>query len=1496
MVPNDKYEVKDQSKLSVTLTIRKIDASINVTDNQEKVYNGSNQEPTVSSWVGNSISKSFSRDGGNTYSTTAPNEAITYKVKYTITGGINYNDVETIVNFKITQANPVISWPTLTGTYYEGNSVSTTGTAVSGVSGSWSNAGIVYGQWIDGETRNDGIVYANYGYVNGNNALPSKIYVTFKQTNNSNYLSEVSAWIDINVLPVAYNGTYYYGTIEKALLDSNTTLTDSTNASITTGTTIYVIPGTNPTIKNDATVKANTSLILPYEGETYSNRYGTGYGFADSTETSANVNRKNNVTLARNVNLNIESNGKLCIGGVLGNTEYEIQGATSGSYTQITLNNNAGINNAGTIECYGYIKEASETTTGAFVNNSYTVGSTTTHGTIYMPFVIYDYRGGSHTAGAYKAEPAVSPFSEYDLPNIQTSLTVNYGGTIMGYVDIYTNNTSINVNLGLTTVTAVIPSRHNLDEVTIISNNSKGLFNVDSGSVTFRYTPSWVTSEINANKKVPLTVNDDINGITQITVSNASTFGLSSLTLSIQAAEGIIFYLGSSEISEGHALYNTAKGLVENILNTTISTDNVFFPIPWKYNIEVLNGGTFNINSKTKFLTGSSVTIQQGATLNVNNNTIFYQYFDDIIYTSVKPHIQYPDRYNNIRAELNVGGTVNVASGVSFGAYINGISTSAKLNLNTSSLSVSSTECHGIRSGTNFSHANEQTISVTTKGKICINGLTASDSNFTSGIWRFNGTGWYTAGNATITFNPNYGSLTGGTSSSTTTSVTITDGSGFTIPTYGNQGIAAPTHYYFDGWYLDSSCNTLASGKAIWSNTTLYAKWTPITYTIEYVFDYGQYEGSIDTSSYTDSFTCLTDDFVLATPNVENYTFDGWYLDTTYTTNNKLTSFNFERVAGSISNNKVTLYARLLSESININFITNNSDYDDFIVENVPADLETIRNVSIWNNGDISKDNENTQYSKYFYGWYYDDGDNRILVDSLSNVDALTDAILNAHISNLTDITIYGVWEDKVHIIYNDYQNGVTDYSTVCDDIYVKASEVSSYSLPDINDNNDVDTYSHYFYGWYKEQSHTNIYSSTIGTTPSPGDTINIYGYWVAKAKITYKYITGDGLIDSLSAKEMYRYILVDLDSPKTYNVITTLDSDKQKVGYTFKGWGNNHTYTEGETLITSFTVVEDVVLYAKYIIDTYTVTFNLNSGTGTISNQSVEYYGKVTEPSTTPTRNNYNFKGWFKDSSGQTSWDFNKDIVISNTTIYAGWERSCLIEGTLITMSDGTTKPVEDIVAGDEVLVFNHYTGTYDTSIVIYNVHDTQDYDYYSVNNLVFSDGTIIKIHSDHYFFDLDLNKYVLINEINVQEFINHKLYYSSYDNQDYQPKEVTLVNSYITNEYTRVFGPITYGHLNCFANGLLNIAGDNDPFINIFEYNESMKYNEELMKQDIETYGLFTYEDFKDYISEDIYNAYQGQYLKVAIGKGYTTFDRIIELINKYLNDMGYGNLNET
>ena len=56
--------------------------------------------------------------------------------------------------------------------------------------------------------------------------------------------------------------------------------------------------------------------------------------------------------------------------------------------------------------------------------------------------------------------------------------------------------------------------------------------------------------------------------------------------------------------------------------------------------------------------------------------------------------------------------------------------------------------------------------------------------------------------------------------------------------------------------------------------------------------------------------------------------------------------------------------------------------------------------------------------------------------------------------------------------------------------------------------------------------------------------------------------------------------------------------------------------------------------------------------------------------------------------------------------------------------------------------------------------------------------------------------------------------------------------------------------------------------------------------MKQDIETYGLYTYEDFKDYVTEYEFNALNMKYLKVSVGKGYLTEEEIILAVQIYFS----------
>ncbi len=304
------------------------------------------------------------------------------------------------------------------------------------------------------------------------------------------------------------------------------------------------------------------------------------------------------------------------------------------------------------------------------------------------------------------------------------------------------------------------------------------------------------------------------------------------------------------------------------------------------------------------------------------------------------------------------------------------------------------------------------------------------------------------------------------------------------------------------------------------------------------------------------------------------------------------------------------------------------------------------------------------------------------------------------------------------------------------------------------------------------------------------------------------------------------------------------------------------------------------------------TITFKLGNGEADV----VRYVEPNTEfvfDFNDPTRSGYTFNGW-KLTSGSGELKNNSFVVKEeNVVLEAQWKKnSCLVEGTLITLFDGSQKKVEEITAQDELLVFNHETGKYEKGTLWFNDHADQPAELTSVINLEFSNGTLSRICYEHAFFDLDLNRYVFINEQTMNEYIGHRFVAVNSEGNAFLNEETVLVNAYITEEIVKVYGPITEYHFNLVADNLLSMPSFNfdvKGFINIFEYDKDLRYDEEKMQADIAEYGLFTYEDFESVMSYQDYKKTPIKYFKVSIGKGYLTYEEI-ELTLQYLFENGF------
>ena len=70
-----------------------------------------------------------------------------------------------------------------------------------------------------------------------------------------------------------------------------------------------------------------------------------------------------------------------------------------------------------------------------------------------------------------------------------------------------------------------------------------------------------------------------------------------------------------------------------------------------------------------------------------------------------------------------------------------------------------------------------------------------------------------------------------------------------------------------------------------------------------------------------------------------------------------------------------------------------------------------------------------------------------------------------------------------------------------------------------------------------------------------------------------------------------------------------------------------------------------------------FTITFDSRGGSD-IAPQN-QMYGELLSVPEDPTREGYEFRGWYIDYACDDIWDEEKDIIESDITLYAGWEKT---------------------------------------------------------------------------------------------------------------------------------------------------------------------------------------------------------------------------------------------
>lgn len=653
--------------------------------------------------------------------------------------------------------------------------------------------------------------------------------------------------------------------------------------------------------------------------------------------------------------------------------------------------------------------------------------------------------------------------------------------------------------------------------------------------------------------------------------------------------------------------------------------------------------------------------------------------------------------------------------------------------------------------------------------------------------------------------------------------------------------------------YYDAGMNNVKNWD-VDGNTTLYAQWSANAYTI--TFD--KRGGILGTNNVEAIYDSVMPD---AEPPVRTgYTFEGYY-DSIYG-GEQYYNASMQGIGHWDIAENITLYAYWSANTYSITFDkqggTGGTDSVlatfDMAMPNAEAPLR----------------------DGYTFLGYFDD-----INDGTQYYDSSMQSMINW--DQPSDTTLYAQWAVNSYIVTFDKQSGTGGTDSV----------VATYDMEMPDAEAPVRT-GYSFEGYFDSVvGGTQYYDFSMQSLVNWNKTADsvLYAHWSAN---TYSIILdlqgGTGGTSRVTA---------------TYGQRMPSAIMPTKAGYDFNGFytglngAGTQYYSSNMSSSRSWNIASDTILYAYWTVSditasaspssltdidsSKTTTINVSGGSGSYS------YAVTNNPSGVSWSFNGNILTLRKtgdSASGSVTIRVTDNVTNATDTCAVRYTTTggCVATGTLITLSDGSQVPVERLTGDEMLLVWNMYTGDFDSAPILFI--DQDDSKEYEVINLKFSDGTEVKVITEHAFWDFNLNEYVFLDK-NASQYIGHWFNKQTGTGTDFAWTKVQLVSVTIYKEYSIAWSPVTYGHLCYYVNGMLSMPGNTEGLINIFDVNsEQMAYDADQMREDIELYGLYTYDEFNSVmpVSEVLFNAFNGQYLKVAIGKGIIDWERIKDLISRY------------
>ena len=512
----------------------------------------------------------------------------------------------------------------------------------------------------------------------------------------------------------------------------------------------------------------------------------------------------------------------------------------------------------------------------------------------------------------------------------------------------------------------------------------------------------------------------------------------------------------------------------------------------------------------------------------------------------------------------------------------------------------------------------------------------------------------------------------------------------------------------FAGWYSDAALTTaFVFTTPIVGDTTLYAKWTVIIYTVAFTSNGGNAVASQSVPFNTAATTPTA-------PTKAGSTFAGWYSDAALTTVFVFTT----PIVGD-----TTLYTKWTVNSYTVSFTSNGGS--------------AVASQSVAYSAAATTPTAPTKAGNTFAGWYSD--------VALTSALVFTTPIVG-------DTTLYAKWTVNSYTVSFTSNGG----SAVISQSVAYSAEATTPTAPTKTGNT--------FAGWFSDAALTTVFDfttpivgdmmlyakwtavsytvtftsnggtvvasqsvsyNTTATTPTaPTKAGSTFAGWYSDVALTSAFIFTTPIVGDTTLYAKWTVIIYTVSFTSNdggavasqsvaYNGTATVSTAPTKTGNTFAGWFSDAALTTVFDFTTP--IVGDMMLYAKWTAIAYPVIFASNGGSA-VASQSVAYNTAATTP-TAPTKIGYTFTGWYSDVALTTAFVFTTSIV-GDTTLYAQWTENSGPTLSVSTLADGSVTSnatlnvsgmatdinsvLKSITVNGQPVSFDNSNGSFSTSLTL--------------------------------------------------------------------------------------------------------------------------------------------------------------------------------------------------